>query len=128
MRQGDAYFRVDRHLRDRLTGKLPDTDQLRCPQYKAQGSRSSLRCGVRCALPRVAHVAYSDLFSWDALEEEPGGSLVVTYSSPNLPWAASTVLAYGPLVTVLEPAELRHMLKDWIQAMAQDYAGDDKRI
>ena len=32
---------------------------------------------------------------------------MVTFLAPDLPWAASTVLAYGPTVTVLEPEALR---------------------
>ncbi len=130
LRQEMRTFRVDRICEIALTREsyqIPTSFDAR--QYMAQEFKEQPQVRVRMRFAsRVAHVAYSDLFSWDALEEEPGGSLVVTYSSPNLQWAASTVLAYGPLVTVLEPAELRHMLKDWIQAMAQDYAGDDKRI
>ena len=36
-------------------------------------------------------------------------------------WAASTVLAYGPIVEVLEPPELRQMVAERAEAIARLY-------
>jgi predicted DNA-binding transcriptional regulator YafY len=47
---------------------------------------------------------------------------MVTLAAPDLRWAASTALAYGPLVEVLEPGELRRMVAEWAQAIAMNYA------
>ena len=47
--------------------------------------------------------------------------MLVTFSTPDLEWAASTVLAYGPLVTVLEPVELRTKVQEWAQAILALY-------
>ena len=49
------------------------------------------------------------------------GSVLVTMTTPDLNWAASSALAYGPLVTVLEPEILREMVADWARAIAALY-------
>jgi predicted DNA-binding transcriptional regulator YafY len=58
---------------------------------------------------------------WEAVEQQPDGSLVVTLRAPDLNWAASTVLAYGPLVEVLDPPELRRLVQDWTQTVFNMY-------
>lgn len=59
---------------------------------------------------------------WESVEEQTDGSLVVSFSAPALEWAASTVLAYGPAVEVLEPPELRRMVMEWLQVTAVKYS------
>jgi predicted DNA-binding transcriptional regulator YafY len=59
---------------------------------------------------------------WESIEEQADGSLIVTFSAPALEWAASTVLAYGPAVEVLEPPELRRMVAEWLQVTAEKYS------
>ena len=54
---------------------------------------------------------------WESFEEKPDGSVVVTASAPDLNWAASSVLAYGPGVEVLDPPELRQIVRDRAQAI-----------
>ena len=51
----------------------------------------------------------------------PDGTVHVTLTAPDLNWAASSILAYGPLVTVLEPAALRQMVAEWAQAIVHYY-------
>jgi predicted DNA-binding transcriptional regulator YafY len=63
--------------------------------------------------------------TWDALEEQPDGSLIVTMSAPDLLWAASTALAFGPIVVVLEPEEVRRMVGEWAGAVAEHYASPE---
>ena len=48
----------------------------------------------------------------------PDGTIEVTFQAPDLEWAASTALAYGPAVEVLEPPELRQMVAEWAGAVA----------
>jgi len=71
--------------------------------------------------PGVAHVARGNRFSWEGLEEQPDGSVIVTLSAPDLNWAASSVLAYGLLVEVLDPPELRQLVRDWAQGISAGY-------
>jgi predicted DNA-binding transcriptional regulator YafY len=59
---------------------------------------------------------------WESIEEQVDGSLIVAFSAPALEWAASTVLAYGPAVEVLEPPELRRMVTEWLQVTAEKYS------
>jgi len=59
---------------------------------------------------------------WESVEEQADGSLIVSFSAPALEWAASTTLAYGPAVEVLEPPELRRMVTEWLQVTAAKYS------
>jgi predicted DNA-binding transcriptional regulator YafY len=59
---------------------------------------------------------------WERVEEVPGGSVEVTFSAPDLSWAASTALAYGPIVEVVEPHELRQIVGEWAAAVEAIYA------
>jgi predicted DNA-binding transcriptional regulator YafY len=59
---------------------------------------------------------------WESIEEQADGSLIVAFSAPALEWAASTVLAYGPAVEVLEPPELRRMVMEWLEVTAEKYS------
>ena len=71
--------------------------------------------------PQAATIALDNRAFWEAMEKQPDGTIVVTFSTPDLEWAASTVLAYGPLVTVLEPFELKTKVKEWAQAILAVY-------
>ena len=58
---------------------------------------------------------------WESIETQADGSMIVILSAPTLEWAASTTLAYGPVVEALEPPELRIMVAEWIAMAAQKY-------
>jgi predicted DNA-binding transcriptional regulator YafY len=58
---------------------------------------------------------------WQTVSPQPDGSVEVTFAAPTLEWAASTTLAYGPAVEVLEPPELRTMVLEWIEATQRKY-------
>ena len=72
-------------------------------------------------LPDSTHFARLNRFAWSEFAEQSDGSLLVTFPAPDLNWAASTVLAYGPLVEVLDPPELRQLVRVWAQAIVNLY-------
>jgi len=58
---------------------------------------------------------------WEAIEQQADGAMVVGFTTPDLDWAASTVLAYGSLVSVLEPEALRLRVMEWAGAILALY-------
>jgi predicted DNA-binding transcriptional regulator YafY len=56
------------------------------------------------------------------LDEQPDGSVIVTFLTPDVIWATSWALAYGPGVTVLEPEEVRQSVCTWAQAILGQYS------
>jgi predicted DNA-binding transcriptional regulator YafY len=72
-------------------------------------------------IPEAAHIVASNRVLWESLSENPDGSLVVTLAAPDLPWLASMTLSFASLVTVLEPPELREMVREWAQVTANLY-------
>jgi predicted DNA-binding transcriptional regulator YafY len=70
---------------------------------------------------QFAHLAKVGRGYWEVFEEQPDGSVVVTFSMPDVYAAASNALAYGPAVTVLEPREVRQMVQEWARATADLY-------
>ena len=75
--------------------------------------------------PEIAAMAREYAIGWDAIDEQPDGSLIVTMQAPDLMWAVSNAMAYGPSVTVLEPEEVRHTLQAWAQAVAAKYSDEE---
>jgi proteasome accessory factor B len=71
--------------------------------------------------PAYANMVAGNQSYWETVEPQPDGSLEVTLSSPTLEWAASTTLAYGPAVEVLEPPELRAMVIEWLEVTTGKY-------
>ena len=79
---------------------------------------ASHRCRSGSSSPREsAQAARLNRLFWSEIEEQPDGSLLVTFPAPDLNWAASTILAYGPVVEVLDPPELRQLVHAWAQAI-----------
>jgi predicted DNA-binding transcriptional regulator YafY len=72
--------------------------------------------------PASANLVAENHSYWETVEHKPDGSVEITFPAPTLEWAASTTLAYGPAVEVLEPPELRVMVAEWITATASKYA------
>lgn len=75
-------------------------------------------------IPEAERVALESRAYWETIVEQSDGSVLVTYIAPTLEWAASTALAYGPIVEVLEPPELRQMVAEWTSALAEKYTGE----
>ena len=71
--------------------------------------------------PEGAHVALSERSIWEALEENSDGSVDVSLSAPDLTWLASMTISFANLVTVLEPPELREMVREWARSVVELY-------
>ena len=73
---------------------------------------------------KAAHILGGNQACWEAIEPQPDGSVDATFSAPSLEWAASTTMAYGPAVEVLEPPELRVMVAAWLEVTAGKYKNE----
>lgn len=83
-------------------------------------NQSPVQVRLRFA-PEAAHVALDNRAMWQTCEPQPDGSIVVTTTMPDLQWAASMALGFGPIIKVLEPEELRRMVSEWATAIAAQY-------
>lgn len=72
-------------------------------------------------IPEAVHIVTSNHLIWESIQEGPDGSTVVTLTAPDLHWLASMTLSFANLVTVLEPPELRNMVREWAQATIDQY-------
>jgi len=123
LRQELRTFRVDRVTELNLTDQtysVPADFDIRA--YMAQEWQDVPQIKVRmCFAAQFAHLAQYTRGYWETLDEQPDGSVVVSFSTPDINAAASNALAYGPVVTVLEPPEVRQLVKEWAQAAANLY-------
>jgi predicted DNA-binding transcriptional regulator YafY len=124
IRQAVRTFRVDRisELTVLEQGfELPQDFDIQA--YLAQEDASQPAMTVRMRFsPQMASVARDNSLSWEKLDEQPDGSVIVTLLTPDAIWATSTALAYGPGVTVLEPEEVRQSMRTWAQAILGQYS------
>ena len=77
-------------------------------------------------IPEAQQIAYEGYAYWETLVEQEDGSVIVSFAAPNLEWAASTALAYGSIVEVLDPPELRQIVKTWAQDIVRTYTTKQK--
>jgi predicted DNA-binding transcriptional regulator YafY len=123
-------FRVDRMDALNLTAQVfqtPDDFDIRA--YLADEWKAQPLIAVRMRFaPQAAHVARYNRVYWETLEEQPDGSVLVTMHTPDLMWAASSALAYGPLVKVLEPPALQRMVAEWAQAIHEQYRMSGEQV
>jgi predicted DNA-binding transcriptional regulator YafY len=128
LRQAVRMFRLDR-MRE-LT--LLDATFAVPPRFDVKAfldSQVELAPHVRSRirfLPEWAHLPRDTRGMWEAVEEQGDGSVLVTLLSPNLPWAAVTIMGFGPTFTVEAPAELRALLAEWADAMARMHEGGEE--
>lgn len=126
LRNAERTFRVDRIVELSLLDanyKPPTAFDLQA--YLASEPQAQPQVTARLHFTaEAAHIVTQGQAYWETVETQPDGSLVVVFPAPNLEWAASTALAYGPVVEVLAPTELRRMVQDWAAAVNKLYDRD----
>ncbi len=123
LRQAVRNFRVDRIQNLVLlegTFEVPPDFDIHAylaadPQFQPQ-TRARLYFG-----PEAAQVALDDRAGWESVEEHPDGSVTITFTVPDLDWAASIVLSYGGLAVALEPEELRRRVRERARTIFDKY-------
>lgn len=123
LRKGVRSFRVDRMTRlQALAQSFAWPDDFDIQHYLATElvAQPQQRIRLRFA-PEGVQAAKESGYLWESLEEQPDGAVVVTLVTPDLLWAASTVLTFAGLATVVEPAELRALVRERALMLAQQH-------
>ena len=123
LRQGIRTFRIDRIQSLELliqTFLMPDDFEIHAYLDSEFADQPVLRAKLRFTA-EGAHIAKGNIAGWDSLTENPDGSVDVILSAPDTPWLASIALSFGTLVTVLEPPELREMVREWAVSVVKQY-------
>jgi len=95
-------------------------------EYLTAAPQAQPRVQVRLRFaPEAALLALDDRAFWETLEEQPDGSVVVTFVAPDLEWPVRVALGHGPHAVVLEPEELRHLVNERARAIAAQYASTE---
>jgi predicted DNA-binding transcriptional regulator YafY len=126
LRQGVRTFRIDRVQELALLEETFDPSpafNLQDYLEKEPQAQPEVQATLKFA-PDAAWIAAQGQTYWETVDEQPDGSMIVEFSAPTVAWAASTALAYGPAVTVLEPKALRRMVAEWSTDVAKQYAAD----
>jgi predicted DNA-binding transcriptional regulator YafY len=126
MRKAMRIFRVDRirdlNLSDQQF-KIPKEFNVREYLEREFRDQSQLRARLHFS-PEAAHVPLANRAIWESFQELPDGSVDVTILAPDLNWLASIVLSFGILAIVIEPEELRQLVREQAQAITGLYAND----
>lgn len=123
VRQGVRSFRVDR-----IADLQPLAQPFAWPvdfdiqTYLATDLGAQPQQRVRLHFtPAGVQAARESRYLWETMTETADGGVEVTLVTPDLLWGASTVLAYAGLATVLEPAELRVLVRERALMLAQQH-------
>ena len=127
LRQAIRSFRLDRMLDlALLEQRFDEPADFDLQAYLATDPLFQLKIRARLRFgPDSALVALDNRAYWDSFEEQPDGSVVVTFATPDLEAAASVVLRYGFPAVVLEPQELRELVHKRARAVAAHYASTE---
>lgn len=122
LRSGLRSFRVDRIQEISLTSERftipPDFD---VQTFLKNEFQNEGKVDVRLRFfAQAAYIARANQSYWESLEEQKDGSIIVTFSAPDLNWAASSVLSYGPAVTALEPPALQKLVREWAKKIVEN--------
>lgn len=123
LRQGLRMFRIDRIQElDMLDQHFQMPDDFDVHIFLAESFKNQPLVQARLRVePQAAHLV-SGLPGFESSQEQPDGSLEIVLSAPDLQWLASLVLSFSSWVEVLDPPELRHMIRDWAQATVDLYS------
>ena len=123
LRRALRTFRVDRIHELALgsqTFQKPEDFNVQAYLDDAFKDQPVVQARLRFA-PQAAHIALNNLTGWESADENPDGSVDVTLRAPDLNWVASLVMSFATWVTVLDPPELRDLVRDWALATAAQY-------
>jgi len=123
LREGLRTFRVDRIMNLALLKNTftrpPDFD---FQTYIAQDWQDVPQVKVRMMFPAfTAHLALYARQFWSTYEPQQGGSVIVSFNAPDFNSAASNALTYGPGALVLEPDEVRRIVREWAEEVVRMY-------
>ncbi|MBN1305676.1 MAG: YafY family transcriptional regulator [Anaerolineales bacterium] len=122
-RQAMRTFRLDRiQEMTLLSQSFQMAEDFDVNEYLAREFRDQPQIRARMRfVPEAAHIVRSNRAMWESLQELEDGSIEVTSLAPDLYWLASIALSYATWVTVIEPEELRKMVREWAQAIVEQY-------
>lgn len=120
LRQGIRSFRVDRMFELALLDQTFETPaDFDLESYVATEPYFQRRVQVRLHFaPAAALQALDNQTQWDRLEAQPDGSIIVTFEIPEIEVAANIIMSYGYLAKILEPEELRELVRERAEAIA----------
>ena len=116
-------FRVDRIQKLDILNRtfvIPDDFDIHAYLEKEFKNQPTVQAHLRF-IPEAVHMVTGNRSMWESIKENPNGSMDVTLTAPDLHWLASMTLSFANWVIVLEPQELREMVRDWAQSIATQY-------
>ena len=75
-------------------------------------------------IPKAAYLVTSNLPGLVSHKENPDGSVDVILTAPDITWLASIVMSFANLVIVLDPPELRTLVREWARELVEKYKKD----
>ncbi|MBI9047106.1 MAG: WYL domain-containing protein, partial [Anaerolineaceae bacterium] len=121
LRNAMRLFRIDRILDLQVTDeKYSIPDDFDTQKFLEQETRYDPQISVRLRfIPEFVYLAHYAQFAYIEKNTLADGSLEVAFKAQDIYWAASSVLSFGPAVIVLGPQELKDIVAQWAQSIAE---------
>jgi len=116
-------FRVDRIQKLTLlsqTFALPDDFNVHA-YLEGEFKEQNLIRACLHFIPEAAQMVNGNRSLWESIQENPDGSVDAVLTSPDLTFLASMVMSFGTWATVIEPQELKDMVREWARSMVELY-------
>lgn len=122
-RQAPRTFRLDRiNDLELLDQTFAEPEDFNLQEYLASEPffQPTVRVRLRFA-PQAALVALNNRAFWESYEQLPDRTVIVTFAAPDLEAAAGAVLQYGFPAEILEPQEVRQLVRAQARALADHF-------
>jgi len=123
LREALRIFRVDRIQQLELLSQpfqMPEDFDVHAYLDEMFKDQPLVRAHLRFS-PQAAHIARTSLTDWESCQENSDGSVDVVMVASDLNWLASLVLSFSTWVKVLDPPELRVLVREWALGTAALY-------
>jgi predicted DNA-binding transcriptional regulator YafY len=123
LRAAPRTFRVDRILKIKILDlpfRIPEEFEIHAYLENEFKDQPQVHARLRFN-PQAAQIVRSNHMLWEAVYENQDGSLEATLTAPDMAWLTSMAMSFANWAVVLDPPELREMVRAWAQATLELY-------
>lgn len=121
LREDYRFFKLKRISRIEVSDSCFEAETVGKVLAKGSATYSDSKNSLAVKLEISQEMAFRAYEELSGIEVTENGTLLCSMEVPDITWIASYVLSYGSYIRVLEPLELKEMVRQEIDKMRQNY-------